>query len=195
MTCQPPPPPPPFGPPGLLLRRGQSDNGPSSRPPLSNRKNAVATAMTLFVPAPQGHSPPTRTVLSPWASVSLRTSHGSPPAVAQPREVVQPSEATAAQATVLGSGTPQHQPLPPSWPCPLASPQAQAPAHRCAPHTKGSDSLKPLARPSPSATCFLSGKMAGCRCGGMLGQGPAGGTGASGDPKAEHLAEVMLQGG
>lgn len=29
----------------------------------------------------------------------------------------------------------------------------------------------------------------------MQGRGPAGGTGASGDPKAEHLAEVMLQGG
>lgn len=159
MTCQPPPPPPPFGPPGLLLRRGQSDNGPSSRPPLSNRKNAVATAMTLFVPAPQGHSPPAWTVLSPWASVSLRTSHGSPPAVAQPGEVVQPSEATAAQAAMLGSGTPQHRPLSPSWLCPLASPQAQAPAHRCALHTKGSDSLKLLARPTPSGTCFLSGKM------------------------------------
>lgn len=72
---------------------------------------------------------------------------------------MEPSEATAAQAAVLSSETPQYRLLPPSWPCPLASPQAQAPARRCAPHTKGSDSLKLLAGPSPSATCFLSGKM------------------------------------
>lgn len=176
MTCHPP---------GLLLRRGQCDNGPSSRPLLSNRKKAVATAMILFIPAPQGHRPPSRPLLAPRASVSLHPTPRRPPAAAQQVSVVKTSEGTAAPAAALGSEAPPSLSSGPPGPAPCFSPGPGT----C---TKGSDSLKLPSAPGPLLPAFCLRKSwdvwGVCGCGGPARQQPP-------QTGPLHLVEVMPRGG
>lgn len=145
----------------LLFRRGLSDKGASSRPLLSNRKNAVATAMILFVPAsPKDNSPPTRTLLAPWGSVSLQTTHTKSSrcssACVGGGHIRRDSSPGCHRAPGALSTLSPHPPG--SAPSP---PQAEAPAHRCAPCTKGSDSLN---LPSAPPTLLLAFRMRSAEC-------------------------------